>query len=87
MKIIFNISTNQENNKDNNITSINLGFCETLLRNFYDISNFSLLYMIKLDIIQARMEIPKIEYRLYSQIYTSNLTKLNLSISYKKEYL
>ena len=84
MKITFTTSFNQANNKDNNITSINLGFCEALLRNTYNISNNSLLYMVKLDIIQDGMKIPKIEYRLYSEIFNNNnLTKLNLSICEK----
>ena len=64
MKITFTTSLNQENNTDNNKTSIKLGYCEILLRNSYNISNDKLLYMIKLHINQEGMKILKIEYRI-----------------------
>ena len=48
MIITFTTTENQKNNKNNNMTSIDLGECETLLRNFYNISDNETLYMKKL---------------------------------------
>ena len=46
-KIITTLTTseNQKNNKNNNMTRIDLGECETLLRNFYNISINETLYL------------------------------------------
>ena len=81
-KISFTLTTseNQKNNTKGNITTINLGKCETLLRNYYNISNESKLFMKKMDITQEGMKIPKIEYDVYSKLNGTNLIKLNLSI-------
>ena len=38
-----------------------------------------MLYMIKFDVKQEEMQIPKIEYELYSKLKGNNLEKLNLS--------
>ena len=70
---------NQKNNENENMTSIDLGKCETLLKNFYNITEEK-LYIKKVDIIQENMNIPKIEYSVYSKLNGSNLIKLNLSI-------
>ena len=48
------------------------------LRNFYNISNDSEIYMIKIEIIQEGMRIPKIEYKLFSKINEIK-KKLNLN--------
>ena len=81
-KISFTLTTteNQKNNTKDNITAIDLGECETLLRNYYNISNESKLFMKKMDITQEGMKIPKIEYDVYSKLNGTNLIKLNLSI-------
>jgi hypothetical protein len=44
------------------MTSIDLGECEILLRNYYNLTNNKTLYMKKIDRIQEGMKIPKIEY-------------------------
>ena len=64
---------------------INLGECEYRLKEHYNISINDTLYIIKLDIKEEGMKIPKIEYEVYYPFYSSNvLTKLNLSIINKE---
>ena len=74
-------TANQKINKNNNKTSINLGECEYKLKSHYNISLNDSLYLIKLDVKQEGMKIPKIEYEVYYPFNSSNeLTKLNLNI-------
>ena len=79
MKITLTTTENQRNNINENLTYVNLGECEELLREFYNLTNNSALYMIKLEISQEGMKIPKIEYYVYSKLNGKNLIKLNLS--------
>ena len=79
LKVTFTTAENQKNNTKDNITRINLGDCETLLREHYNISNNKNLYIKKLDIIQENLTIPKLEYDIYSRLSGNNLQKLNLS--------
>ena len=74
---------NQKNNKNSNVTSLNLGNCEILLRNTYNLSQNETLYVKKIDIKQEGMKIPKVEYDIYCKLNKSNLVKLNLSICEK----
>ena len=78
--ITFTTLQNQKNNNYNNMTSIDLGECETLLRNFYNITNNETLYMKKIDIYQEGMNAVKIEYDVYTKLFGNKLIKLNLSI-------
>ena len=80
MNITFTTIDNQKNNTDNDYTIIDFGECEISLRNFYNISNESTIYVKKIDIFQEGMRIPKIEYELYSKLNGINLEKLNLSL-------
>ena len=81
MTITLTTTNNQKNNKTyNNMTIIDLGECENLLRKFYNISNIEILYMKKIDIKQENIKIPKVEYNVYRKISDINLEKLNLSI-------
>ena len=50
--ITFTTSQNQKNNINDNMTTIDLGECETLLRNHYNLTNNETLYMKKIDIVQ-----------------------------------
>ena len=59
MKVIFISTTNQKNNNNENMTYIDLRECETLLKNFYNITDDK-LYIKILDIIQDKKRIPKI---------------------------
>ena len=52
--ITFTTTENQKNNINNNMTRINLGEYETLLRNYYNISYNKSLYLKKL--IYIKME-------------------------------
>ena len=45
IKITLTTSDNQRNNKNNNMTRIDLGKCEIILRNFYNISINESLYI------------------------------------------
>ena len=70
----------QKKRKDENITTIDSGKCEILLRDYYNISDDELLYMKILEVYQERMKIKKIEYNIYSKLNGTNLIKLDLSI-------
>ena len=50
--ITFTTTKNQKYNKYNNMTTLDLGDCETLLRNFYHIPENKPLYIKKIDKIQ-----------------------------------
>ena len=62
------------------MTKIDLGECETLLRNFYNISINESIYIKKIDIIQDGIKTLKVEYNVYAKLYGKNLIKLNLKI-------
>jgi len=81
MKIILTTSKYQRENLENpNETTIDLGKCESLLREKYNISYNESLYMRIIDIIQEGMKIPKIIYDIYGKLNKTHLVKLNLSI-------
>ena len=80
MKITLTTTDNQKNNTNTNMTTIDLGECEILLRKFYNISDDERLYMKKIDVFLEGMKIPKIEYEVYSKLKGTNLEKLNKSI-------
>ena len=81
-KLIIALTTteNQRNNINNNITKINLGECELLLRKFYNISSNEPLYIKKIDIIQEGMNTLKVEYDIYAKLFGKNLINLNLTV-------
>ena len=80
MTVTLTTTQNQKNNTNNNITIIDLGECEDLLRKEYNISDDELLYMKKIDVIQEGMKIPKVEYDVYSKLNGNILVKLNLTV-------
>ena len=74
-------STNYFNNhKNDNISTINLGLCESKLKNEYNISSNDSLYILMLDIPQEGMKIPKVEYNVYYLNDESNLIQLDLTV-------
>ena len=79
IKIILTSTKNQKKYENENITSINLGQCEILLKSFYNITDDK-LYIKKMEVKQDYMKIPKIEYAIYSKLNGTNLVQLNLSI-------
>ena len=80
MTITLTTTDNQKNNSNNNVTIIDLGECEILLRKEYNIPEDEIIYMKKIDLIQEGMKIPKVEYDVYCKLSGTNLIKLNLSI-------
>ena len=62
------------------MTRIDLGECENLLRDFYNISINESLYIKKIDIYQEGMKTLKVEYDVYAKLFGANLIKLNLTI-------
>ena len=80
MTITITTTQNQKDNKNNNMTVIDLGECETLLRKEYKIPDSETLYMKKVDLIQEGMKIPKVEYDVYCKFSGTNLVKLNLTV-------
>ena len=71
---------NQAHNANKNKTIINLGKCEDMLKYHYNISENSSLYILKIDIQEKGMKIPKIEYEVFYPLNGSELIKLNLSV-------
>ena len=68
---------NQKNNKDNNVSTIDLGECETKLKLAYNISINDSLYIFKVDVWIDNML--KIEYEVYYPFIIGNLSKLDLN--------
>ena len=86
LSITFTSTKNQKNIINvNNMTAIDFEECETLLKLYNNISLNETLYMMKLDIIQEGMKIPKIEYDIYYNLSGKYLEKLNLSICENKK--
>ena len=80
MALAISSLKNQKNNKNNNMTSIDLGDCEDLLRDDYNISINNTIYIAIIDIEQEGIQIPKVEYFIYSKLFGKNLIQLNLTV-------
>ena len=80
VKIILTTTKNLKNNENNNMTTIDLKECETLIKNAYNISLNESLYMKILGVQQESMKISKTEFDVYSKLNGTNLISLNLSI-------
>ena len=78
--ITFTNTENQKNNLESNMSTIDLGDCEILLRKHYNLTNNQTIYMKKIDIIQDGIKAKKVEYNVYSKLSGNNLEKLNLTI-------
>ena len=80
-KLTITNTANQKNSEnDKYSTTINLGECETKLKEHYKIPLDDPLYILKIDVEQKGMKIPKIEYEVYYNLNGKNLEQLNLSI-------
>ena len=79
-KIIVTLTTleNQRKHLNKNMSVIDLGYCESLLKNGYNISDNETIYMKKIDIAQNGMKITKIKFDVYCKLNGTNLIKLNL---------
>ena len=62
------------------MTRLDLGECETKLRNFYNIPNNEKLYIKKIDIYQDGITALKEEYDVYAKLFGNNLINLNLTV-------
>ena len=71
--------TQKENVKDNN-TRVDLGECEIILRNYYNITKDKSIYMQKIDVVQEGFKIPKVEISVFAKIDDIKSIKLNLSL-------
>ena len=80
MKVTITTTNNQKNNMNNNMTTIDLGDCETSLRESYNLSDNATIYMKMIEVKEEGMKIPKVEYDVYSQLSSNKLEQLNLSI-------
>ena len=78
-KFVLTSASNQKNNINNkNTTNINLGECETKLRNKYNITKD--LYILKIDKEIEGLKVPKIEYEVYTIFENNKLEQLDLSV-------
>ena len=78
--ITISTSDSQKNDKASNTTSIDLGECETKIKEEYNISKDKPLYILKIDVKQEGYQIPKIAYEVYFPLFGNNLIKLNLTV-------
>ena len=79
MHITLTNTQNQKNNTNINMTNIDLGECEILLRKVYNLSDKEPIYMKKIDVFQEGMKIPKVEYDVYYKS-GNRLVKMNLTV-------
>ena len=78
--ITISTTDNQKKNKASNTTTIDLGECETKIKEEYNISIDKPLYILKIDVKQEGYQIPKIAYEVYYPLFGDNLIKLNLTV-------
>ena len=76
--ITYQITTseNQKNNTNNNISSINLGKCENILKDKYNINKTLPLIIFKIDYYPPDTLIPIVGYEIY---HPTNKSKLDLT--------
>ena len=79
-KIAYSITTtrNQKKQINENKTIIDLSECETKLKEKYQIPEKESLYIFKIEFLVEN--IPRIEYEVYYNFSSNNLTKLNLTV-------
>ena len=78
MTLTITSTKNQKKQINDNVTTIDLGECETKLKNEYNISMNDSLYILKIDIPVDNIQ--NIEYEIFYNFSANNLTKLNLSV-------
>ena len=79
--MIFTISSeiNQKNQKNDSVTTIDLGECSKQLKRVYNIQENDTLFIKMIEIKEEGMKIPKTIYDVYYPFNSSKLMKLNLS--------
>ena len=78
--ITITTTENQKKEKSSNSTTIDLGECENIIKDEYNISKNKSLYILKIDVKQKGLKIPKIVYEVYYPLLGDNLIKLNLTV-------
>ena len=78
-KVIFTSTENQKNNINTDTTTIDLGDCEQSIREANNLTNNEKIYIKMLEISQEGMQVPKIEYDIYTKLNGGNLIKLSLN--------
>ena len=78
--VTISTTENQKNIKSTNLTSIDLGECEKKVKDEYHIPENEPLYILKIDVKQEGLKIPKIAYEVYYPLSGDNLIKLNLTV-------
>ena len=80
--VTFTITTpgNQRNNKNKNMTTINLGKCEYILKDEYNISDKNNIYILKVDDYIEGYKTPKVEYEIYYPLISNKMQKADLSL-------
>ena len=77
--ITISTSDNQKNGKSPNTTNIDLGQCEDKIKEAYNIPKNKSLYILKLEVKQEGLQIPKIDYEVYYPLFGGENIKLNLT--------
>ena len=77
--ITITTTDNQKNENSNNATTINLGECENKIKAAYNIPSDKPLYILKIEVKQNGLKIPKTEYEVYYPLFGESLIKLNLT--------
>ena len=75
MTITFTSTEIQKLNENKNTTSINVGKCEYKLKQCYNISEESSLYILKIDIEQKGRHFPFIRYEVYFPLNEGKMEK------------
>ena len=80
--VIFMLTTtfNQKNNEYSNTSVIDLGECESKVREAYNISRNDSIYILKIDTYTPGFLTPKVDYELYYPSKSQNLIQVNLTI-------
>ena len=68
-----------KSNKNSSEIIIDLGICEHILKDAYNITYNDSLYILILEIKEEGMKIPKVEYEVFNIVNKTNIIKLNLS--------
>ena len=78
--ITISTTDNQKSDKYLNISTIDLGECEDKIKEEYNIPKNKSLYILKIDVNQKGLKIPKIEYEVYYPLFGESLIKLNMTV-------
>ena len=65
LSLTITTTDNQKNSQNNNVTTIDLGECEDKIKDHYGIPKDKALYILKIDVVEKGMLVPKIEYEVY----------------------